>query len=612
MTDDLKPILLLCGVRTAIFSFTKRDHEEGCSSAQHSTNQLRNHQPTTFIKMNSKRRSSVVVVGKGQSRNKHGLRKKIRRSTGISIGIGSSLGHEAAASVASRSSNVAHTASSSSTTTTPSTINSNTGRIESSASHSNIPPVAAATPQTSTVVPSQSTSTTNNSTALIEAPENSIPYQHLGLIDPSIRLELNLPEPKEGEKTMKDFCTKYKIPKEPVVPMATVLNGAAQGANAGITNANITTLDTNRSTSAQATQAITPSSHEPKEEEEEVEGSQDLDNNRSGPLVEMVNGEIVIQQSSIIVGGRQTTEEVDRQLKGNIVEEETGGITATYTSFRKYPKSHTWTLAETRRFYWALRQCGTDFSTMESFFDGREPQEEVQLEEEVTAEAAVAGLVHDGSHAIEMGVQDAHHALPGEQIVPQQPHILPKPREKIRKRTRRQLKSKYSLECRKNPQLIDMAMNPKVQLPLDLSVFGELDLEAAAARLKAQKEEQEKKQAEEQEIAVSAATRTSAATAATLPLVSLSPDMVVGEQEEVLEQTESTPVVQKEHALISGDAVPSSSRTREEPVKEAAISVIPLAVVPTKKKKSQRAKFRAKPRPKLNKAKARAGTGTKR
>jgi hypothetical protein len=62
-----------------------------------------------------------------------------------------------------------------------------------------------------------------------------------------------------------------------------------------------------------------------------------------------------------------------------------------------------------------------------------------------------------------------------------QPLIRPKKKEKIRKRTRRQLKCKYSLECNNNLHLIDMAMNPKVQLPMDLSVFGELDLDAAAA-----------------------------------------------------------------------------------------------------------------------------------
>ena len=123
----------------------------------------------------------------------------------------------------------------------------------------------------------------------------------------------------------------------------------------------------------------------------------------------------------MIVGGRRTTEEVDRELEGGIVVEENTGITATYTSFTKREKVQRWNVEETRKFYLALRQCGTDFSTMESFFDGA-----------------------DGGN----------------------------------KRSRKQLKSRYKRECKKNLHLIDMAMNPKVQLPLDLSVFGDLDMDA--------------------------------------------------------------------------------------------------------------------------------------
>eukprot|EP00557_Chaetoceros_sp_GSL56_P000042 CAMPEP_0176495282 /NCGR_PEP_ID=MMETSP0200_2-20121128/10564_1 /TAXON_ID=947934 /ORGANISM="Chaetoceros sp., Strain GSL56" /LENGTH=882 /DNA_ID=CAMNT_0017893131 /DNA_START=105 /DNA_END=2750 /DNA_ORIENTATION=+ len=142
---------------------------------------------------------------------------------------------------------------------------------------------------------------------------------------------------------------------------------------------------------------------------------------RSGPLVEIINGEIVIQESSIIVGGRKTTEEVDRELEGGIIEEENTALTATYTSFTNREKVKRWTVDETKKFYLALRQCGTDFSTMENFFDGT-----------------------DGG----------------------------------KKRSRKELKCKYNRESRKHPKLIDMAMDPKVQLPYDLSVFGELDMEA--------------------------------------------------------------------------------------------------------------------------------------
>lgn len=223
-----------------------------------------------------------------------------------------------------------------------------------------------------------STMTTNNPQM---DEDRIIPYQHLGLLDPT----LNIPAPKPGEKTMKDFCSKYIIPKE----------------------ARTVSRSTKHTNSENLPVALPP----PDEAKDE----------RSAPFVEIINGEIVIKESSMIVGGRRTTEEVDRELEGAIVEEENVGITATYNSFTKRQKTSRWTVQDTRNFYLALRQCGTDFSTMENLFNGE-----------------------DGST----------------------------------KRTRKELKSKYLRETKKNLKLIDMAMNPAVQLPLDLSAFGDLDMEA--------------------------------------------------------------------------------------------------------------------------------------
>jgi len=248
------------------------------------------------------------------------------------------------------------------------------------------------------------TGTSNATTNAVTAPSKSIeeveiiPYQHMGQLDPA----LNIAPPKPNEKTMKDFCTKYKAPR------------AANEENNNNNNNNTNDAN-NNSNEAQGDGAVaigTASNEAPGEE---------VKDNRSGPLVEIINGEIVIKESSMIVGGRRTMEEVDRELDGAIVVEENTGITATYTSFTKRQKVQRWDVAETRKFYLALRQCGTDFSTMESFFDGAD----------------------EGNT-----------------------------------RQRKQLKSKYMRECRKNLHLIDMAMNPKVQLPLDLSVFGDLDMDA--------------------------------------------------------------------------------------------------------------------------------------
>jgi hypothetical protein len=142
--------------------------------------------------------------------------------------------------------------------------------------------------------------------------------------------------------------------------------------------------------------------------------------------VEIVNGEIVIKESTMIVGGRRTIKEADRELEGEIAVEENTGITATYASFTKRVKVGRWSVEKTRKCYMVLRQFGLDFRTMESFVDF---------------------LADDGN-----------------------------------KRSREQLKSRYKREFKKSSNLVDMAMNPKVQLPLDLSVFGDLDINMEAVK----------------------------------------------------------------------------------------------------------------------------------
>jgi hypothetical protein len=43
-------------------------------------------------------------------------------------------------------------------------------------------------------------------------------------------------------------------------------------------------------------------------------------------------------------------------------------------------------------------------------------------------------------------------------------------------RTRGQLKNKFKMESRKHPRLVDMALDPKSRVKLDLTVFGELEI----------------------------------------------------------------------------------------------------------------------------------------
>jgi hypothetical protein len=95
------------------------------------------------------------------------------------------------------------------------------------------------------------------------------------------------------------------------------------------------------------------------------------------------------------------------------IVEEASGVTATYTSFTARQRPQHWGVEETRIFYNALRQCGTDFTLMTGFFPAGSGQ---------------------------------------------------------RGRTRRQLKSKFLAESRRNPKLIELALKNRVAL--DVSVFG--------------------------------------------------------------------------------------------------------------------------------------------
>jgi transcription factor TFIIIB component B'' len=135
------------------------------------------------------------------------------------------------------------------------------------------------------------------------------------------------------------------------------------------------------------------------------------------------NGLIVIEQASLLPNpeSRQTTAQIDAELGNTVIDEgETtdrlGAIESRYDSYTNVPRTTParWSAKETRSFYNALRQCGTDFELMQMYCLGR---------------------------------------------------------------TRVQLKRKYKIESRTNPRLVDMALDPKCKMRLDLSVFGnKLDL----------------------------------------------------------------------------------------------------------------------------------------
>jgi len=143
-----------------------------------------------------------------------------------------------------------------------------------------------------------------------------------------------------------------------------------------------------------------------------VLNNEEIVEEQAGPAVQIINGEIVLQESSMILHGnvKLPTEEDDEY---QVVEEEDqlGGIGSTYTSFStKRVQSAMWTVEDTQLFYTCLRMVGMDFVTMEAFFTEN-------------------------------------------------------------KRTRMMLKRKYKKELIGNPHLIEAALKADARVPLDLSVF---------------------------------------------------------------------------------------------------------------------------------------------
>jgi transcription factor TFIIIB component B'' len=128
------------------------------------------------------------------------------------------------------------------------------------------------------------------------------------------------------------------------------------------------------------------------------------------PVVQIIDGEIVLQESSLQVPGqRRTVEEVEAEYHDVVEEDATLGIVgASINSFvtRKGPQH--WSVDETKRFYEALQQLGPDFGCMEAFFENR---------------------------------------------------------------TRKQLKRKYQAEMTRNSKLVEMALDPKYQTDIGKRIW---------------------------------------------------------------------------------------------------------------------------------------------
>jgi len=413
-----------------------------------------------------------------------------------------------------------------STTTTNETRGSEEDEENQSTKRDDAIPNASEEPAGETSIAKASTS--NAATQLAVVTDDYHPYQHLGQLDPAWKV----PALKENEKTMKDFCSKFEIPKEDKVSDEADGRGVEE-------NIPVTPVSKNVGV---------------EKEKENIHGEEGNDANASGPLVEIINGEIVIKESSIIIGGHQTTEDVDKELAadGAVVEEDAYGITATYTSFTNKLKTQHWKLDETRMFYTALRQCGPDFSTMEQMYEG-----------------------------------------------------FDKPK------TRKQLKSKYKRECKKNPRLIDMAMNPSAQIPLDHSLFSNLDIEKTAKKDPTESSTFEKEAALIKSIStelLSVKSNTNEHVPKVIhdvdqPKLTIDTPQSIGSKQE---PSEPVKVLDKE--FRDGPTKITGIQPAEPVVKNSEDSVSdnvakPIALFGVMKKSAQRPKFRAKARPKKSKMK---------
>lgn len=183
------------------------------------------------------------------------------------------------------------------------------------------------------------------------------------------------------------FCSSFKGAKKPRRRKGQVSKATQSGKASSSSTRNKQNQNPNTSTSS-------ISNHQ------SIGSKRNASDALGAPVVQIVDGEIVLQESSLVVPGqRRTVQEVEEEFQ-DVVEEDAqlAIVGASYNSFvnRKGPQH--WTVGETKRFFEALRQLGTDFCSMEAYFQNR---------------------------------------------------------------NRKQLKSKYRAELIRNPDLVELALHPK-------------------------------------------------------------------------------------------------------------------------------------------------------
>ena len=209
---------------------------------------------------------------------------------------------------------------------------------------------------------------------------------------------------EKGEKPLNLFCTSFKGQKR-----------RARDKDGSKNSSNKKNNGEGKNSTNRASKGTTDSSAVNRETSDKR-----VDETTTGaPSVQIIDGEIVLQESSVMLPARRTVQEVEEEFRDNVVEEDEqlNIVQASYTSFitkgdhGKTRKKGSWTVKETERFYFALQQLGTDFGSMEALFFENQ-------------------------------------------------------------RTRKQLKNKYRRELAKNPDLVEeLALNPKYQTKLGKSFY---------------------------------------------------------------------------------------------------------------------------------------------
>ena len=123
----------------------------------------------------------------------------------------------------------------------------------------------------------------------------------------------------------------------------------------------------------------------------------------SRPMVQIVNGQITVISESLELQSSRPAGLAEQHLEE--VVEAPSVLKATYSSFTGRAHTERWGDAETRRFYLALRECGTDFTTMLPRFPGRTQRQlknKFRKESRENAELVSLALDPKNSAAIDM------------------------------------------------------------------------------------------------------------------------------------------------------------------------------------------------------------------